>query len=246
MTNTKKVIVIIPALNEENNISLVIEKVKSVIPDAHILVINDGSTDSTQQKAVSSGAQVINFPFNLGIGAAMQAGFIFAQENSFDIAVQVDGDGQHNPEEIPLLLKPIIEGKADVVIGSRYIEKKGDISSFQRRIGIRIFALLISGILRQKITDSTSGFRAMNRKAIRLCSRIYPEDYPEPESVVIFHLNQFSIIEVAVGMEKRASGVSSIGTFGSIYYMIKVTLAILIDLCKGRSLKIKGDESVQS
>lgn len=246
MTDKKRIIVVIPALNEEKNVGPVIEKIKKVVQDAYVLVINDGSTDLTREKALSFGAQVISFPFTMGIGAAMQAGFIFAQENNFDIAIQVDGDGQHNPEEIPLLLQPITEGRADVVIGSRYIEKKGDISSFQRRIGIKIFALLISKILGQRVTDSTSGFRAMNQRAISLCSKIYPEDYPEPESLVIFHFNRFSITEVAVGMEKRTSGVSSIGTFGSIYYMIKVTLAILIDLCKGKNLEAKGGKSVQS
>lgn len=246
MIDKKKIIVIIPALNEEDNIGFVIEKIKKTMKNAYVLVINDGSTDLTQKRALSCGAQVVTLPFTLGIGAAMQTGFIFAQQNDFNIAVQVDGDGQHNPEEIPLLLEPIIEGKSDVVVGSRYIEKKGDMSSLQRRIGIKVFALLISKILGQRITDPTSGFRAVSCRVVDLFSKFYPEDYPEPESLIILHLNRFSITEVPVSMKKRVSGVSSIGVFGSIYYVIKVTLAILIDLCKGKAMKVKGGRSVES
>lgn len=246
MNEQKKIIVIIPALNEEHNIGPIIEKIKKVMKEAFILVVNDGSMDSTRKKVLTCGAQIVNLPYTLGIGAAMQTGFIFAKENNFDIAIQIDGDGQHNPGEIPQLLKPILEGKSDLVIGSRYIEKKGDASTLQRRIGIKIFSLLLSKILKQKITDPTSGFRAVNRKVIDLFSNIYPEDYPEPESLVVLHINQFSIMETPVSMTKRASGVSSIGIFGSIYYMVKVILAILIDLCKKDRLKTQGGINAKS
>ena len=232
MNSEKRIVIIIPAFNEEGNIGKVVRSVSNTMSEAEILVINDGSNDLTGEEAASSGARVIDLPFNMGIGAAMQTGFIYAKEKGFDVAVQVDGDGQHNPEDISRLLKPIIEGNADVSIGSRYIEKKGDMSTFQRRMGIRIFKAIVSKIMGQKITDPTSGFRAMNSKIINLFSEVYPEDYPEPESLVILHLNGFTVEEVPVSMVKRGGGVSSIGGFGPVYYMIKVTLAIFIDLCK--------------
>ncbi len=232
MMDDHKMLAIIPALNEEHNIGTVVKKIKNTLPGVFVLVINDGSCDATARQARAHGAEVINLAYTLGIGAAVQTGLMFARFHGFDIAVQVDGDGQHDPSYIRRLVEPILKHKADMVIGSRYLEKKGDLSSLQRRIGIRIFSLLISRIMAQPITDPTSGFRAMNRRAIELFSDVYPDDYPEPESLVISHLRRLTVREVPVAMIRREFGLSSIGGVDAMYYMIKVILAIMIDLCK--------------
>lgn len=172
----------------------------------------------------------------------MQTGYLFAREMGYDIAIQVDADGQHDPAEIPALIAPVLKGKADVVIGSRYIEDRGYITPFLRRVGIFILAHTISFIIGRKrsgvfckrsgVTDTTSGFRAVNRKVIEFCAREYPHDYPEPESLVLFHRAGFTIREIPITMNARYGGRSSIGQFRSLYYMVKVLLAILIGLLR--------------
>ena len=187
MDVNQKVLIIIPAYNEEQSVGKVVEDVKRHHPEVDMLVVNDGSKDLTSEIAKSMGAVVLDLPFNLGIGGAMQAGYQYAYEKGYDIAIQVDGDGQHDPKEIGKLLKALEEKKMDMAIGSRFIGDSGYKSSTMRRIGISIFSQVISMIVRQKITDPTSGFRAANRKAIQLFASDYPQDYPEPEVVILLH-----------------------------------------------------------
>lgn len=229
-----RLLVIIPAYNEEESLGRVIRAVREAVPVADIVVINDGSTDSTPAIAEEQGAILISLPFNLGIGSAMQTGFIFARERGYDVVVQVDGDGQHDPREINDLLTALNEGSADVVIGSRYLEDRGYITPRLRRLGIVILSAVISVVTRQRITDPTSGFRASNQRAVAFCARDYPFDYPEPESVVLFRRAGLGIHEIPVTMNPRYGGQSSITPLRSAYYMIKVILAILIGLLRQR------------
>jgi hypothetical protein len=228
----QRVLVIIPALNEEASLARVIGNVRAAVPQADVVVINDGSRDNTAQVAELAGAFVVSLPYNLGIGAAMQTGFLFAGRGGYDYAIQVDGDGQHDPHEVGEILEPILAGEADVVAGARYIEDRGYITPWPRRVGIIILATLISLIVRRRVTDPTSGFRASNRKAIEHCAELYPSDYPEPESVVQFARAGVRMKEVPVTMNARYGGQSSITPFRSFYYMVKVVLAIFIDLLR--------------
>lgn len=223
-----KIIAIIPAFNEEKNIRRVIEDIKEHQPKIKIVVINDASTDNTEIEAKKSGGTVITLPLNLGIGGAVQTGLKYAKENDFDIAVQVDGDGQHMASQIEKIIKPIINDETDVVIGSRFLGEGDYKTKFWRRIGISIFTLVNSFLVGQRITDNTSGFRAYNKNAISFLSKFYPQDYPEPEAVVELHRNKFRIKEVPVLMRKREGGRSSIGTLGSLYYVFKVLMASVI------------------
>jgi glycosyltransferase involved in cell wall biosynthesis len=232
MDNREKLLVIIPAYNEEGAVGKVIEEVHTHVPQLEVLVVNDGSIDLTSKIAKSAGAIVLDLPFNLGIGGAMQAGYKYAYEKGYDIAIQVDADGQHDPKEIPKLLHALAEKKADMVVGSRFLGHSEFKSSLMRRIGIFIFSRVISMIAGQKITDPTSGFRAANRKAIQLFALDYPQDYPEPEVVILLHQCRLKMAEVPVGMSERYSGESSITKIRSVYYMVKVLLAILVDCFK--------------
>ena len=223
---------IIPALNEADSIAYVMGQVREHAPWADIAVINDGSTDQTGSIAAACGAVVLQMPYNVGIGSAMQAGFIYAHRNGYEVAVQNDGDGQHNPAEIPLLVRALLDSGADLVIGSRYIEDRGYITPVERRIGIHILAWLVSLISGQRFTDPTSGFRASNRRAIQLCAALYPYDYPEPESIPLLHRAGLRLSEIPVTMNPRYGGKSSITPLRSAYYMVKVILAILIGLLR--------------
>ncbi len=240
----QNILAIIPAFNEEGSVGKVVEDVKTYLPQADALVVNDGSSDLTSKKAKEAGAIVLDLPFNLGIGGAMQAGYKYAFEKNYDIAIQVDGDGQHDPHEIPKLLEALEEKDVDVVIGSRFIGDSEFKSSRMRRVGISIFSKVISLIVGRKITDPTSGFRAANRKAIQLFAMDYPQDYPEPEVLVLLHQSRLKMKEVSVGMSKRFSGESSITKIRSVYYMVKVLLAILVDCFKKPRFKTTGGEDV--
>ncbi len=225
-----KVLVIIPAYNEEESIVSVINDLYSLSFKPDIIVINDGSLDRTSEVAKSSGkAIVVDLPTNLGIGGGVQTGFKYAIRNSYDIAIQCDGDGQHRADEIDKILTPILKEDVDLVIGSRFLQRhKGFQSTFVRRIGIKLFEFLNLIIIRHRITDNTSGFRAYNREAVKFLSHYYPTDYPEPESVILLSRNGFKIKEVSVSMKERQGGRSSISGLKSIYYMIKVILAIIM------------------
>jgi len=232
----KKVLVIIPAYNEEDSVGKVVEEVKKFLPGVDILVVNDGSKDLTSEEAKASGAVVLDLPFNLGIGGAMQTGYKYAFIKGYDIAIQVDGDGQHDPKEISKLLNTLERNNADIVIGSRFLGVSDFKSSMMRRFGIFIFSKVISIILGQKITDPTSGFRAINKKVIHIFASNYPQDYPEPESLVLLHKFKCNVLEVPINMRQRNAGESSITKIKSIYYMVKVLLAIFVDCFKERSL----------
>lgn len=221
-----------PAFNEANNIASVINELKSTELPLDILVVDDGSTDATVEIASCLGVHLIRLPFNLGIGGAVQTGFRFAVQNGYDIAIQLDSDGQHIPQEIPKLLKPILREQVDMCIGSRYLQQTEYQTPLSRRIGMVCFSIINSLLVGQRITDNTSGFRAFNRKAIEFLVENYPMDYPEPETIVILGRNGFRIQECAVNMRKRKSGESSITTLLSIYYMFKVLLSITVNLFK--------------
>ena len=227
-----RLLVIIPAYNEEDSLGRVIRQVAEAVPMADIVVINDGSTDATPDIAEGYGAAVVSLPYNLGIGSATQTGFIFAHDRGYDVVCRVDGDGQHDPAEIPKLLEALRTSDADIVTGSRYIEDRGYITPWQRRFGIVILATLISLIIRQHITDPTSGFWAMNRRAIFFAADDYPFDYPEPEAIVTFRRAGLKLKEIPVTMNPRYGGQSSITPLRSGYYMIKVIMTILIVLLR--------------
>ena len=231
-----KVLIIIPAYNEEANIAEVIEHLTSQLMTETLdvdlsvdyLIINDGSRDSTLEICNKQHFQYLNLPINLGIGGAVQAGYIYAGRNGYDIAVQMDGDGQHDISYLEDMLKPLLEDKADIVIGSRFLKKEGFQSSGMRRMGIKFLSCLIWFTTGKKIMDVTSGFRAVNKRFINIYVNDYPTDYPEPEAIVTAIMNRGRIMEVPVQMRAREGGSSSITFRKSIYYMIKVTLAILV------------------
>ncbi|MBI5892420.1 MAG: glycosyltransferase family 2 protein [Deltaproteobacteria bacterium] len=227
-----KILIIIPAFNEEATIGSVIPSVKKEMPDADIVVVNDGSHDKTSQIAKTLGAVVIDLPYNLGIGAAMQAGYRFAKSMGYDIAVQVDADGQHPANQIKNLIKPIEDNKADVIIGSRFLGKGEYKPSLARLVGMTVFAKVVSFIIKNKVTDTTSGFRAVNKKVVNFFSSIYPDDYPEVEALVLLYKAGFSIMDTAVIMDERHGGKSSITPIRGLYYMVKVLLAVFVDTLK--------------
>lgn len=223
-------LVIVPAYNEAKAIGRVIEDLRSLDLTLDILVVNDGSADATSAQARATGkARVVDLPKNLGIGGAVQTGFKYAAANDYSIAIQFDGDGQHLAAEIPKLLQALKNDGASMVIGSRFLEKQaGYRSTFVRRLGIRLFRMVNSLLIGQRVTDNTSGFRAYDRPAIEFLARHYPVDYPEPEAVILLGRNGFRIAEVCTLMRERQGGDSSIAGMTGVYYMIKVLLAILM------------------
>lgn len=226
-----KTLIIVPVFNEAENIKKVINDLRNESDVWDILIINDCSNDNTREVVENIyDINLINLCINLGIGGAVQTGFIYARDNNYDVAIQFDGDGQHNAKEIRKILEPIINKTADVSIGSRFLEKSGGFKSTKtRRVGILIFQLINSIIIRQKITDNTSGFRAYDRKVIEFLSNNYPMDYPEPESIILLKRNQFKIIEVSCRMNERNGGKSSISGITNAFYMIKVILSVLMN-----------------
>lgn len=232
MDELRKRLVIVPAFNEENNIGQVVDDILGAGLSLDVVVIDDGSHDRTSEIARSHGARVITLPFNLGIGGAVQTGLKFAHRHQYDVVIQIDGDGQHVPAEIPLLLAPLQRQEADVSIGSRYLGLHQYYTPVMRRLGILVFSVVNSLLIGQRITDNTSGFRAFNRRAIEFLSPNYPSDYPEPETVVMLGRNGFRLKEVPVKMLQRSAGESSINSVRAVYYMVKVLLAILVDVFK--------------
>ena len=231
MNNVKKIAVIIPCYNEEETVLALYNEIHSLKLSPHInlfpVFINDCSTDDTRKILVDNNIQHLNLPVNLGIGGAVQTGFKYALRNQFDYAIQMDGDGQHPPSELEKIIQPLINNECDVVIGSRYITNAGFQSSRLRRFGITYFKHLNKLLVGVIVNDSTSGFRAINKKGLQIVCEYYPDEYPEPESIVLFAFHQLKLKEVAVIMKERQGGVSSIRTYKTIYYMFKVSLGTI-------------------
>jgi glycosyltransferase involved in cell wall biosynthesis len=234
-----RTIAIIPAFNEEDAIGNVVDEVLAFDPSFDVLVVDDASHDSTGELAERHGARVVRLPFNLGIGGAVQAGFRYASDKGYDIAVRVDGDGQHDPAELGALLDVVLTGRADICVGSRFAGGDGYRSSAARRVGIRLLARTVSLLTGQHVTDSTSGFQVLNRKAITLFAQDYPHDYPEVEAAVMVHKHRLRLVEVPVRMRERAAGRSSIRGAHTVYYMAKVMLAILIGALRRKATPLE-------
>jgi len=242
-TRSARGLAIVPAYNEERTIGSVVERVRRESPGFDVVVIDDGSTDCTAQLAEVAGARVLRHPFNLGIGGAVQSGYRYAFDEGYELAVQVDGDGQHDPAEIESLMRAMGTDGVDMVYGSRFLEDSGYRAPAGRRFGIRLFSVVLSRIVRQPVTDPTSGFRLCNRRAIELFARDYPHDYPEVEAILMVHFHRLRMREVPVRMHERQGGRSSITSLESAYYMIKVMLAIFVGLFRRRPVPERGGEA---
>ncbi len=228
---------IVPAHNEVEAIATTIDSIRSEAPDFDILVVDDGSSDATAERAGAAGAEVLRLPFNLGIGGAMQSGYIYAREHGYDVAVQVDGDGQHDPSYLHALLERLRDTPdLNMVTGSRFLDSASDgyRSSATRRIGIRVFSRVVSRITGNRVTDPTSGFRMTDRRGIELFARDYPHDYPEVEAILLMHFHRLQSCEIPVVMRPRLTGSSAISSTQSVYYMIKVLLAVFVGLFRTR------------
>jgi glycosyltransferase involved in cell wall biosynthesis len=236
-------IAVVPALNEEANIGRVIDELGAFDAGMEVVVVDDASVDATAAVADAHGAHVVRLPFNLGIGGAVQTGYRYAFEHGFDVAVQVDGDGQHDPAQLPAILAPLLAGEADMVVGSRFVGNGEFRSTATRRIGIRIFARVVSAVVGQRVTDTTSGFRAVNRQGIALFAADYPHDYPEVEATVMCVKHKLRLREVPVSMRARGGGRSSITGPRSIYYMAKVLLAIFVGLFRRYAVPMEEERS---
>lgn len=224
-----KKLVIVPAYNESESIEKTIRDIMEKAPEFDYVIVNDCSTDSTLEICRENQFNILNLPINLGIGGAVQTGYIYAKENGYDIAVQVDGDGQHDPTFLSVMAKKMEETGADMIIGSRFIAKEGFQSSAARRVGIKYFSALIKCLTGEVITDPTSGLRMIGKRGIELFAGDYPKDYPEPESTLAMLRRGMEVVEMPVIMKERQGGVSSIRLQKTVYYMIKVTLAILVE-----------------
>ncbi len=234
-------IAVVPAFNEQQNVGRVIEEIRAFDPGLDIVVVDDGSVDATAAVARQHGATVLRLPFNLGIGGAVQTGFRYAFEHEYDLAVRVDGDGQHDPSQLDRVIAPVLAGEADIAVGSRFVaDVEGYRSSRSRRLGIRLLAVVVSRIVGRRVTDTTSGFQALNRKGIALFARDYPHDYPEVEATVMVSRHRLRAVEVPVSMRERSSGRSSITAMRSIYYMVKVLLAIFVGLFRRNVVPEEG------
>jgi glycosyltransferase involved in cell wall biosynthesis len=245
MSISPSYIAVVPAYNESATIVGVIEALRERAPRFDVLVVDDGSTDDTAEVASLAGPRVLKLPFNVGIGGAVQAGFVFARDHRYDFMAQVDGDGQHEPAELEKLVAAMAGGKGpDMVCGSRFLSDDFHYPApVSRRTGIHVFAALLSRIVGQRVSDPTSGFRLYNRRAIELFARDYPHDYPEVEAVLMLYHHRLRMREVPVKMYTRGGGVSSISSGKSAYYMVKVLLAVLVGLARRRPVVEPGDEA---
>jgi glycosyltransferase involved in cell wall biosynthesis len=229
-------IALVPARNEQGAIGDVVREIRGFDPGLDVLVIDDGSTDSTAELAAAAGAIVLRLPFNLGIGGAVQTGFKYAVDHGYELAVRLDGDGQHDPAELPKLTGPLLRGEADIVVGSRFADPDPAYRpQLARRLGIGFFAAVVSLLVRQRVTDTTSGFQALNERGIRLFADDYPHDYPEVEATVMVVRHRLRLQEVPVRMREREHGRSSITAFRSMYYMVKVLLALVVGMFRRTS-----------
>jgi glycosyltransferase involved in cell wall biosynthesis len=242
LPSPRTALAVVPAYNESATIAGVVASLRYHAPAFDVLVIDDSSTDETARLARAAGARVVRPPFNLGIGGAVQTGFVFAREGGYDLMVQVDGDGQHDPAELRKLIDAM-EPEVDMVCGSRFLKKGEYLAPVSRRAGIHIFAWLLSRFVGQPVTDPTSGFRLYNRRAIKLFADDYPHDYPEVEAVLMLHHHCLRMCEVPVRMFQRGGGTSSISSGKSAYYMVKVLLALFVGLARRRPVIEPGDRA---
>lgn len=232
-----RLLIIIPAYNEGSKIARVVDSIFTVMPACDVLVINDGSRDNTADEAASAGAIVLTHPINMGYGVTIQTGYKYARENDYDFLVQIDGDGQHDPEFIRQLLAPVLSGETDLAVGSRFREVESYRPSFSRRLGILFFRKLVSVIIGREITDPTSGYQAMQRDVIRFfTSDIFPCDYPDADVLVSLNMAGFRIREVPVRMFANAEGKTMHSGMKPLYYMFKMCLSILVTLLRNRAL----------
>lgn len=222
-------LVLIPAFNEEESIPALLDEVKGACPELDILVVSDGSRDDTAKRARVAGAKVLELPCNLGVGGAVQAGFMYAFENGYDFVARIDGDGQHPPAEIGKLMAAMAQSDADLMVGSRFLSVESYRSSFLRLLGIKLIAVFLSLICRTRVTDPTSGFWLVNRKLLYFFANNYPTEYPEPEALALLRRQGYSFKEVAVVFRARQQGQSSIRGWGTLYFAFKVGLALVID-----------------
>lgn len=245
MIGSRTALAVVPAYNEARTVGSVVRSLREHAPQFDVLVVDDGSTDRTAERAERAGARVLRLPFNVGIGGAVQAGFAFARENGYRSLVQVDGDGQHDPLEIRRLEAAMdADPRVDMVCGSRFLTSDYRYPApVSRRTGIHIFAYILSRVVGQRVSDPTSGFRLYNRRAIELFASDYPHDYPEVEAVLMVHFHKLRMREVPVRMYMRGGGESSITSGKSVYYMIKVLLAIVVGLVRARPVPAPGDEA---
>lgn len=225
----RRIVAVVPAYNEAGAVGRVVDEIHELAPGLDVLVVDDASTDETGAVAEACGACVLRLPFNVGIGGAVQTGFRYALERGYEVAVRLDGDGQHDASEISKLLEPLERGEADLVIGSRFVDPEASYRPpLARRIGIRIFARLVSLLGGQRVTDTTSGFLALDRVGIELFAAEYPHDYPEVEATLVALRSGLRLSQVQVDMRERETGSSSITFVRSLYYVVKVTLAVLV------------------
>lgn len=232
MNKPPKILVIIPAYNEERSIAETIREVQEKAPYVDILVVDDGSQDKTAEIARQSGVLVVSHDFNLRIGGAVQTGLKIAKMNSYDIAIQIDGDGQHDPGLISEIIKPLVEGNSDIVIGSRYLKNKNVGTSFTRNLGVRFFSWLTTKITGQQVTDCTSGFRALNEHSIGLFAKEYPVDFPDAEALILALRAGLEITEIPVSVRSRETGRSSLNSWRLLYYPFKEIFSIAMLLTK--------------
>jgi hypothetical protein len=240
---TSRILAVVPAYNEEEAIAGVVAGIRRVVPSADVVVVDDASTDATADAAARAGAVVLRLPYNLGIGGAVQTGFRYARDRGYETAVRLDGDGQHDPAELPRLLAALEAEGADIVTGSRFVDGSGGYRPpLARRIGITWFAWLVSRLTRRRVTDTTSGFQALNRHGIELFAEDYPSDYPEVEASLLVARRRLRLVEVQVRMLEREHGRSSITLVRSVYYMVKVTLALLVAMARKPTLPTEASQ----
>lgn len=226
-----KCLIIIPAFNESKSVGPLVRRLNRLLPDCDVLVIDDGSTDDTV-RSVPPNTRVVSLPFNLGIGGAMQTGYRYAALHRYDVAVQVDGDGQHRPSGVRQLIQTLQSTGADLVVGSRFLAHNRFRTSMPRMMGIRLLSAWIRLLSGLQITDCTSGFRAVNRRVIRAYAHWYPEDYPEPEVVLLLHRSKFKVVEVPARMRRRMYGKSSISLAAGLFYVLKVGVCLLLGMVR--------------
>jgi glycosyltransferase involved in cell wall biosynthesis len=231
-----KVLVIVPAHNEEGNLAQTIDEINTVVPHEDVVVVSDGSTDKSEEIARLKHTKVITIPFKLGIGGAFQTGLKFAQQNNYEVAIQVDADGQHNPRDVPLLIRTLLDRGVDIVIGSRDLKSKKIRTPLVRKLGIRYFSRVTNWATGNSLTDCTSGFRALSRRTIKLFAESYPVDFPDAESLILAHKAGLRMVEVPVTFRERRSGVSSLSLPRLLYYPLKETIAIARLMIQGRQI----------